>query len=161
MNLIMNKLTLILTVIIIAATIISCSEKTAEYVNVTFDTEQLAVKLCSDVPFEDELMRLGDDVVGLKYNFGSDSAVVYAGSGATPEIIIIAKCADAEAAEAAVLKIKDYIDDQITLFTDYNSSQLPKLESAFCRAYGCYAICVVSGDSAAAQSTIEAAASKA
>lgn len=157
----MRKLTFVLTVIIIAATIISCTEKTAKYVNVTFDTENLALKLSQNVPFDDELMRLKDDAVSLTYNFGGESTVVYAGSGATPEIIIIVKCAGADTADAAVIKIKDYISNQITLFTDYNSSQLPKLESAFCRAYGSYAICVVSSDSTVAQTIFEAAAQNA
>lgn len=157
----MRKLTFVLTVIIITATLISCTEKTAKYVNVTFDTEKLALKLCLNVPFDDELMRLEDDAVSLTYNFGTDSTVVYAGSGATPEIIIIVKCADAGTADAAVIKIKDYIGNQIKLFTDYNASQLPKLESAFCRAYGYYAVCVVSSDSVAAQTIIEAAAQNA
>jgi hypothetical protein len=157
----MRKLIIILTAVIIAATLISCAEKTAEYVNVTFDIEQLALKLSLDVAFDDELIRLKDDAVSLAYDFGGESTVVYAGSGATPEIIIITKCDDAATADAAVLKIKDYINNQIKLFTDYDASQLPKLESAFCSAYGSYAVCVVSGDNTAAQTIIEAAAQNA
>lgn len=135
--------------------IISCSSKTEKSDNVSFDIEQLALKLSTDVPFDDELIKLQDDAVSLVYNFGGSSTIVYAGSGATPEIVIIVECTDSSEADNAVAKIKTYIDDQITLFTDYNPSQLPKLETAVCGAYGRYAICAVSPDSAAVQTVIE------
>lgn len=152
----MKKLIIISVFIIIISFIVSCSGETEKSDNVSFDIEQLALKLSMDVPFDDELIRLQDDAAALVYNFGGKSTVVYAGSGATPEIIIIVECTDSSEADIAAAKIKTYIDDQITLFTDYNPSQLPKLESAVCGTYGRYAICTVSSDSAAVQTVIEA-----
>lgn len=151
----MKKLFLISAFIIIMSVIISCSGETEISENISFDIEQLALKLSTDIPFDDELIRLQDDAAALIYNFGGKSTVVYTGSGATPEIIIIVECKDSIEADNAAVKIKTYIDDQITLFTDYNPSQLPKLESAVCSAYGRYAVCAVSPDSAAAQTVIE------
>ncbi|MHB1150885.1 MAG: DUF4358 domain-containing protein [Eubacteriales bacterium] len=151
----MRKLILILSFIIITSLIVSCGNEIKTSEHVTFDTEQLALKLSTDVTFDDELIRLQEDAVSLVYNFGGSSTVVYAGSGATPEIIIIVECTDSGEADNAVAKIKTYIDDQIKLFADYNPSQLPKLETAVCSAYGRYAICAVSPDSTAVQSVIE------
>lgn len=151
----MRILILILSFIIITSVIVSCGSdiKTSEHVS--FDTELLALKLSTNVPFDDELIRLQEDAVSLVYNFGGSSTVVYAGSGATPEIIIIVEYIDSSEADNAVAKIKTYINDQIKLFADYNPSQLPKLESAVCSAYGRYVICAVSPDSAAVQTVIE------
>lgn len=151
----MKKLIIILALIITMSVIVSCGSETEKSEHIFFDIEQLALKLSTDVPFDDELIRLQDDAVSLVYNFGGNSTVVYAGSGATPEIIIIVECTDSTEAESAAAKIKTYIDDQITLFTDYNPSQVPKLETAVCSAYGRYAICAVSDDSAAVQIVIE------
>lgn len=135
--------------------IVSCGSETEKSDNVSFDLEQLALKISTDVPFDDELIRLQDDAAALVYKFGGNSTVVYAGSGATPEIIIVVECTDSSEADSAADKMKVYIDEQITLFADYNPSQLPKLESAVCGVYGRYAICAVSDDSTTVQSVIE------
>jgi hypothetical protein len=151
----LKKTIFIFTILIIAAASASCAENKSD---IAFDTVQLAEKLSKELMFDDELIRLSDDVVSFKYNFGGGSTIVYAGSGATPEIIIITECSEPDAAEKAAAEIKGYIKDQIDLFSDYNASQLPKLETAFCRTYGNYAICVIAKDSAAAQDIIENAA---
>lgn len=146
-------ISLAVIMLFIAAFTFSCGGK-SEAADYTFDIQRLALMLTADIPFDDELIRLEDDAVSLMYNFGGINTVVYAGSGATPEVIIITECGDGEADEA-VGKMKKYIADQITLFTDYNASQLPKLQTAVCEAFGRYAICVVGPDSAAARTVIE------
>ncbi|MDD4772617.1 MAG: DUF4358 domain-containing protein [Eubacteriales bacterium] len=156
----MKKTTLIITVIMILCALLSCGGEAAENENVVIDIERLALELSAGLPFDDELIRLDDQAVALKYAFGGDSAVVYAGSGATPEIVIAVQCSDPEAAADAVFKIDAFIKEQIILFTDYNSSQLPKLKTAYLNRHGRYAVCAVSSDSSDARTITESCETK-
>lgn len=150
----------VIILFIVLSTVLSCGGETAENENITIDIEQLAHKLSVDLPFEDELIRLDDEAVSLKYTFGGESAVVFAGSGATPEIIIAVQCSDPEAATDAVSRIDAYIKEQIILFTDYNSSQMPKLKAAYLGRHGRYAVCAVSSDSSDARAITESCKTK-
>ncbi len=154
----MKKSSLILILIIIATVGISCAPKKGKYDGVSFDIEQLASNLAESVPFDDELQRIEDEAVSLAYNFGGIRSVVYAGSGATPEIIIIVECSGSGEAETAAGKIRDYLGSQSALFADYNPSQLPKIEDALCGVYGRWVICTVSAGNSAAEAVIDSCA---
>lgn len=154
----MKKCSFILILILIASAGISCTPEKGKYDGVSFDIEQLALNLAESVPFDDELQRIEDEAISLAYNFGGVRSVVYAGSGATPEIIIIVECSESREAETAAGKIRDYLDSQADLFADYNPSQLPKIEDALCGVYGRWAICTVSAGSSAAEAVIDSSA---
>lgn len=132
----------------------SCNQKN-EFTDVEFDIESLASKLYEGCVFDDELVRLSDELTATRYNFGGVKAVAYAGSGATAEVIIIVEYADKETAANSIYLVKNYVKDQITFFEGYNANELPKLHSALCRTYGKYAVLCVSGDTVRAQEIVE------
>ncbi len=141
-------LPLIIVLVITFLTAASCSSDNDDYEGAVFDIDKTALTFLTDLKFGDELVLIEDETVQLKYNFGGDKTVVYAGSGATPEIIIAVKCSTRDAALDVFAKIDGFIGEQKNIFDDYNTSERPKLDEAVYDVYGSYVFCVVSADTA-------------
>ena len=142
---IINKITAVILLLAIAAvTSASCGSGNDDYEGAVFDIDKVAVKLLLDLQFGDELVALDREAADLKYNFGGTKSVIYAGSGATPEIVIAVQCPSRTSAEEVFKKIDAYITEQKKLFDDYNVNERPKLDKAFYDIFGNYVFCVVS-----------------
>ena len=139
---------ILLIAVLAAAWLSSCGSSNDDYEGVVFDIQKTAVKLIGDLSFGDELVPLDEEAVSIKYNFGGAKTVVYAGSGATPEIVIAVECLSRESAEDVYEKIDAFIQEQKKLFDGYNVNERPKLNEALYDIFGNYVFCVVSADSA-------------
>lgn len=147
----------LLFILIAAAFILAGCAETGEtdYSALSLDAGTAAETISSGLVFDDTLARISDERASQLYPFGAESLAAYAGSGATAEVVIVAQYSDPAAATAALTMYDSYLSDQKTLFTDYNASELPKLESAVCETKGCYVFCIVNSDATAAQNLID------
>jgi len=149
-----QKVLTIWIVIYVFLFICSCSPAD-KYADAELDTEVLVSAMQNGLFFDDELVRLDDELVAQKYNFGGNKTVILAGSGATAEEIIIVEYSDAPSAKNGLEKLNSHLSEQKNLFKNYNASEMPKLESALCRTYGRFVIYCVSSDTAAAENIID------
>ncbi len=142
-----KKLTAMLTALVLCLGLFSCGTETTTGEIVLAD---LAETVLNGGSFTDALAPIDDDTIAMLY--GIDNAteqVVYIGSGATPEEIALFAFSSTADAEAGFALAQMRIADQKNAFTDYNSWEMPKLESAVVKQYGNYVVLCVSGDSRA------------
>ncbi len=146
-----------IAVIMLAAivfTFVSC-EKKDPYANLEIDVEKFALDLRDNGKFLEELERLDDKNVPYVYDIGTpDKIVVYAGSGATPEEIIVAQFDDAAARSDAFKKLNDRLAAQRKTFDDYNAQYRPLLDNPLVTEVGKYLIYCVSDDAGASQAVL-------
>jgi len=148
-----KTLALIFTVLLLA--LFAC-EKADPNANLELDIEQLARDLYENGKFVDQLERLDDAAVPYAYNLGSPvKAVVYAGSAATPEEIIVAEYENEESASAGYDKIKTRLADQRKTFDNYNAEYRPLLDDPLFVKLGKYVIYCVSNDTNAAKAVFD------
>ena len=119
-----------------------------------YSVTELGQKLFSEVTYEDDIQPLGEnetdsiDFVTAYYVIEKEdilSAVLYAGSGATPEEICIVKAAQGKV-EAVKTAMEGRLDILKTDFTDYNPEQMPKIDNAKVYVNDDYVVLCVSGD---------------
>lgn len=138
---------LAVTLLFAAATALASCQKADPYANLKLDVEQVALEIRDSSKFVDDLERLDDATVPYIYDLGSpDKIVVYAGSGATPEEIIVAEFGDADARAAALEKLNAHLTEQRKTFDDYNTEYRPLLDKALLVQAGKYLIYCVSDD---------------
>lgn len=126
--------------------LVAC-EKSDPYANLQLDIEQVARDIRDSGKFVDELERLDDSAVPFIYDLGSPvKAVVYAGSAATPEEIIVAEYESAEACKAGYDKVNAHLSEQRDTFDDYNAEYRPLLNEPLFVQAGKYLIYCVSND---------------
>ena len=114
------------------------------------DLAALADTLLAEAAFTDSLALIDDDTVTMLYGIdNAEEQYVYIGSGATPEEIALFAFATEADAEAGFALAQMRIADQKDAFSDYNSWEMPKLDSAVVKQYGTYVALCVSGDSGA------------
>lgn len=142
---VVKALTVAICILSAALLICGCN---GGYENVVIDVEKVASEINANAEFDDTLVKLSDDVVRVKYPslIDSEKTVIYAGSGATAEEIIILELSDAKSANVCSEKLKTHNSEMRKTFTDYNSSELPKIDSAVNVVRGKYVIYCVSCD---------------
>lgn len=139
----------------LAALALSACGNESPYTNVQLDVEEVAREIRDNGKFVDTLERLDDEAVPYVYDLGSPvKAVVYAGSGATPEEIIVAEYADEQARAAAYEKINAHLNSQRKTFDDYNAEYRPLLNEPLFVQAGKYIIYCVSDDYNASQAVL-------
>lgn len=131
----------------------ACGEKEPA---VTIDVDALATAL-SKVQYVDEMMQVAEDSVALRYGFtsGAVKVVVYGGSGATPEGVIVAEYADESAAKNAFPKFEEYLETQKTTFDSYNAEFRPLLDTPVLERIGQYIVYCVCDAQSAAQTVLD------
>jgi|GEM_PF-682067 hypothetical protein len=140
---------------VIASLILVACEKSDPYADLNLDVEQVALDLRNNGKFVEELDRLDDDTVPYVYDLGSpQKIVVYTGSGATPEEIIVAEYDDADARAAALQKLNDHLTSQRKTFDDYNAEYRPLLDNPLLVEVGKYIIYCVSDDYDASEAVL-------
>lgn len=154
----MNSIKFIATSLVlslIASFVFVSCEKSDPYADLKLDVEKVALDLRDNGKFVEELDRLDDATVPYVYDLGSpDKIVVYTGSGATPEEIIVAEYDDADARTAALQKLNDHLTSQRKTFDDYNAQYRPLLDSPLLVEVGKYLIYCVSDDYNASEAVL-------
>jgi hypothetical protein len=129
------------------AFIFSACEKADPYANLQLDIEQVARDIRESGKFVEELERLDDEAVPYVYNLGNPvKAVVYAGSGATPEEIIVVEYADEQARADGYKKLSAHLSSQRETFDDYNAEYRPLLDEPLFIEAGRYIIYCIASD---------------
>ncbi|MCQ2426174.1 MAG: DUF4358 domain-containing protein [Lachnospiraceae bacterium] len=165
----MNKsikiLSLLLALLTLTFVFVSCSggesgaKETEAPKDVVFDLSALGTAL-SKVKYEDEMAEITDDaVISAIYPevSGAVKKVIYGGSGATPEEIILCEFESADAANSAKARFEKHLEDKKGIFDTYNAEYRPLLDKAVLEVIGKYVIYSVSADADAAKAAIEAA----
>lgn len=126
--------------------------------------EDIGAKLFRDITYDDDLQAVEEDTAGriefVAAYYGIDEsllvdAVLYTGSGATPEEICVMKASS----EGKVSAVKEAAERRLKLqkedFVDYAPAEMPKLESAVIYEKDLFVVYSVSGDSAKAQEILK------
>ena len=121
------------------------------------DIEALAHKLGTEIVYDDELVRLSDDMVKKVYVFSADQLVVWAGSGATAEKIIVGQAESAAAAKRLEEEFKNYLDAEIKRYENYVPAELVRLDDAVVMRSGRYVAYCVTADYRVAEEIIKLA----
>lgn len=130
-----------------------CGSKKAD-----FEVDELGDALNTQITYKDELGQLDLQTAAMFINIsGIDivDGVVYEGSGATAEEIVVFKCASDEEAAKAKAVLEERVEEQIESFTDYVPEELTKLNAAVIRVNGEYAVLSVSDDPKSANAIID------
>ncbi len=130
---------------------------------ITESVSEIGEALFTGCSYEDDLQPLGEDTSGriefvaAYYAVTEDNildAMLYTGSGATPEEICVIKAASGTVNEIEAA-MKARVEVLKTDFTDYRPEQMPKLDDAVIYVNGDYAVLCVSADSPAAESVLK------
>lgn len=126
--------------------------------------EEIGAKLFDGITYDDDLQAVEEDTAGriefVAAYYGIDEsllvdAVLYTGSGATPEEICVMKASS----EGEVSAVKEAAERRLKLqkedFVDYAPAEMPKLESAVIYEKDLFVAYSVSGDSAKAQEILK------
>lgn len=136
------KKIIIITIAVIMFLINSCGDK---YENVVIDIRAVSDDILTKIIFDDQLVLLNEDNMKLTYNFGEYvDMVVYAGSGATAEEIIIVECTDSAAADKMYINLDIYYKNKKFYFKGYNPDETYKLDEPVFIRLGKYVIYCVS-----------------
>lgn len=132
---------------------ISCGDK---YENIVIDIHAVSNDILSEITFDDQLVLLNEDNMKLTYNFGEYvDMLVYSGSGATAEEIIIVECTDPTAADKMYTNIDIYYKNKKFYFKDYNPDETYKLNEPVFIRLGKYVIYCISPDTESVRKIID------
>ncbi len=131
--------------LIFAAVLTGCGNGNTK----AFDATEVANRLLEEITYQDELTVVDFDTAGMILNFSNVNVVnglVFEGSGATAEEIVVLECASDEDADAAKAALQARVQEQIESFTDYVPQELEKLNQAVIVESGKYAVLSVSSE---------------
>ncbi len=152
-----KSLALLLALLTLVLAFASCTKD--QPADVTLDLDALGTAL-SKVRYEDILVALTDETVlntAYPVTAGAVKKIVYGGSGATPEEIILCEYENADEAAKAKTRFENHLNGKKETFDTYNAQFRPLLDDAILEVVGKYVIYSVSADAAAAKTAIEAA----
>ena len=146
--------TALAALVVMAALCAGCGGDTA----VEMDLPSAAAQLLAADCFTDELTEPAEGIALRLYQVDeADVAecMLYCSSGATAEEIALFRASDAAAAGRIAEACEGRIARQTESFRSYVPEELPKLEDAVIRTEGCYVLCVVAADAAAAAAVLD------
>lgn len=130
-----------LTLALALTALCGCGAK-KDYSGVTVDPDALAKAFTDAGLFSEELGRLDPDAASAVYGLRTAKAyTVYAGSGATPEELIVCKAGDDPGALDG--ELREHLKKRKNEFTTYNPEQKPKLSGALIFTAGDWVIYAV------------------
>lgn len=146
-----RRIAALLAFLALSCALASCSGMPA------FDPHELASILATADLFHDPMHAVDDNVARMLYQLEGESVTLaaYAGSGMTPEAVLVVKCGTSEDAERIAKQIGDYNTRQIKVFESFNSEYRFEAEEAFIGVSGTYVIYVSCKDSAEATALME------
>lgn len=123
----------------------------------SFDPHELASILATSDLFCDSVHAVDDNLAKILYGLDGESVTLaaYAGSGMTPEAVLIVQCDNEDEAQRIALFIHDYNERQIRIFDTFNPQYRYEVEEAVLEVRETYVIYVASMHSEEAQSLME------
>ena len=141
-----KKIAAVILLVVMLFALGACGSSASRYEGIELDPEAMAAYMYENGSYEDELVRLNDELIALNYAMGGVKTVVYAGSGATAEEIIVIEAGTEKDVKGIDSAIGDYIQKRIQYFDGYNADELPKLDNPLRMSAGRYVIYCVSCD---------------
>jgi hypothetical protein len=136
----------------------SAAETTAAAtVSNTSDIEGIFADLSSAIHFEDSMEIVADDYSDMLLGIAPESytdCILYMGSGATAEELLIFAVSDKDSANALVQSLNTHIEDQKQAFSGYDPDELKILENAYIASSDTLVICCVCDNAKAAKEAI-------
>ena len=119
----------------------ACGGKTVD-----LDTQALADELQKSVAFDSTMQAASAEELGYYFEIPENTDICgYMSNGATAEEIIVARCADASAAQALETGISAYLQDQTAEMEKYMPEEVARLNGAILeRNENCVVLCVTS-----------------
>ncbi len=151
----MKKILALILALCMAASLCACGGSGSRK---DIDPEALAQALLDSGAFTDLLSRPADGVAARLYGYAEEdvaSAILYTGTGATAEEILILKAHDAAGADAVKTLCETRVSNQKLAFQNYAPDEVTKLDSAIIAVSGSTVIFVVPADAAAAQAVVD------
>jgi hypothetical protein len=116
----------------------------------TMDPQTLADDLLANAEFTDSLEQLDDAVIPNYYGVDAadyKSALVYCGTAATAEQIVIFEAVDSSAADRLLSSLQSFVSEKIEAYQSYGPAAAMSLENATVKTIGNYVVAVVCSDS--------------
>ncbi len=122
-----------------------------------FDPHELASILATADLFHDPVHAVEDNLARMLYGLDGKSLALaaYAGSGMTPEAVLVAECNSDQDAPPIAALIADYNARQVKVFESFNSDYRYEAEEALIEVRGKYVIYVACKDSDKAAALME------
>ena len=121
----MKKTFLLTLILALLLTLFGCGEKSP------LDTEALKEDILTNVTFEVELEKVGDNAVSVLFTLEEGvTAEIYKGSSVYPDQFGIFKAPDKSAANETKKMLEEYKGSLLTDYSHYNAEQLSKIENA-------------------------------
>ena len=117
------------------------------------DMDQLAKDLIEKGVFSDSLYQIDDDAAKKLLGFDyACEAVVYAGTGATAEELVIFHDKGDKTLQSA---LQTHLEERVESYSSYLPEESFKLNNAILKTYGDYTILCVANDYDAAQTVVD------
>jgi len=146
----------IIAILLMAVCLISCYSCTNNNNKDSNETEndivsvnitEIAQKLNDSIDFEEELTQIDNELAKDMYGFNSDNVIVYYGSGATAEMVLVAQYSSSDKANNGIKYIEKFIEEQKDTYSSYAPLAMKNLENSVIQVcFEKYVICVVSSD---------------
>lgn len=152
--------------VLVAAMLIFCACG-KDYSKLKLDVNSIGINLINNCSFQvtpeavpnadAAISQLKLDETKLAKNADGSFRLFYSVSASTPEVVIVIEAVDAAAAEGISKgAVKEWIDYNAEAYASYGADQVPKLENAVNQTNGNYVFVIVSNDTPAAQSFLNA-----
>lgn len=133
-----------------------CGEKPAASL---VDAETLRSQIQESQAFSEEMKTLSMTqlvrYLAIAEDAAMDAAMSIDASRSTPEAIVVLTASSADQVQSLEAAVKQYRDDILEQYRDYQPQEVPKLENAVIRAQGLQVVLAVGPDAAAAEKVLE------
>ncbi|TGJ77077.1 hypothetical protein CAGA_11530 [Caproiciproducens galactitolivorans] len=141
----------------LSAAILLCAGCASKAVK-TLDTQEVANKLLSAVPFADQMSQIESETALQLYGLDESTvakSAVYESTGATAEEVAVFEAKDEKTAKKVKEAAQKRIENQREGFKDYQPKEMEKLKSPVLVTSGKYVILCVSDQNSTAQKIID------
>ena len=123
--------------------------------DLTLDMEALCNELLEGGVFEETLYPAEESAVPLLLDFETEcEGLVYVGTGATAEELVLFHGGDEDEAGQLKENLSQHLADRTEQYSGYLPQEAYKLENAILQQYGTYVILCIAADTAAAEEII-------
>lgn len=140
----------VLAAALICLALVGCGKAEKE-----LDMEALANELLEGGVFEETLYPAEESAVPLLLDFETEcEGLVYVGTGATAEELVLFRGNDEDEAKQLKENLSEHLADRTEQYSGYLPEEAYKLESAILQQYGNYVILCIAADASAAEEII-------
>lgn len=134
------------------------TQETTSFAPVELNITEISQSILDSGVFADELSQVDSSYSEMLMNITKEeyvSAMIYMGSGATAERLILFEAADNTAAAALEEKCASHVKEQTEAYAGYLPAEVDKLEHAILKTSGKYVILCVAEDYSKAEEMIQ------